>query len=398
MSSIAVLNGNAAVAEAIKQVNPDVATTYPMAPGAEMMENITLFAADGQIDTEIINLESSHSSMSSCIGASAAGGRVFTAASSQGLAAMHETLFIASSLRLPIVASVVNGALAAPANMNADHADSMAERDCCWIQIYSENPQEAYDNIIQAFKIAEHMDVRIPVMVALDGYISSHSLENIIIEDRSEVSEFVGKFSPLNSLLETDKPKTLGSMNTSDYYFEHKVNQSQGIENSRKIIKEVGKEFGNRFGRYYGLFESYKLDDAEFALVLMSSSTGTAKEEIDELRNRGEKAGLLKLRIFRPFPANELKEALSGLKAVAVLERVLTPGSSGGPLFNEIRSALYDLDKRPVILPYVYGLGGRDIRMEHFADILEKMKEGYDKVPGNGTAVEFVNLREEENG
>jgi pyruvate ferredoxin oxidoreductase alpha subunit len=339
-------------------------------------------------------MESGQSAMSGCIGASAAGGRVFTFAASQSLTAMQEALFVASSLRLPLVAAIVNGALSAPLNMLADHGDVMAERDCCWIQIFSENPQEVYDNIIQAYKIGEHMDVRIPIMVAADGFISSHSMENVIIEDAGEVAEFVGKFTPVQSLLDSDNPKTIGSFDISQYYFEHKVNQLQGIENSRKIIKEVGKEFGNRFGRYYGFFESYKLEDAEYALVLMGSATGTAKELIDKLRGGGEKVGLLKLRIFRPFPAAELKEALSGLTAVAVLERVLTPGSAGGPLFNEIRSALYDEEKRPFIFPYIYGLGGRDIRMEHFAEILKEMKAGHEEVVENGIEVKYVNLRE----
>jgi len=394
MPSTQVLNGNTAAAEAVKQVNPDVVTLYPMASGAEMIAKIASFAADGLIDSEIISVESGQSAMSGCIGASAAGGRVFTFAASQSLTAMHEALFIASSLRLPVVAAIVSGALSAPANMIADHADAMAERDCCWIQIFSENPQEVYDNIIQAYKIAEHMDVRIPVMVASDGFISSHSLENVIIEDTGEVAEFVGKFTPFQSLLDSDNPKTIGSLDISQYYFEHKVNQLQGIENSRKIIKEVGKEFGNRFGRYYGFFESYKLEEAEYALVLMGSSTGTAKELIDELRAGGEKVGLLKLRIFRPFPTAELKEALAGLKAAAVLERVLTPGSTGGPLFNEIRSALYDEEKKPSIFPYIYGLGGRDIRKEHFREILKEMKTGHEEVVENGIEVKFVNLRE----
>lgn len=395
MSSTIVLNGNAAVAEAVKQVNPDVATVYPMPTGAEIMEHIASFAADGLVDIELINVESGHSAMSGCIGAAAAGGRIFTTASSQSLAAMHETLFIASSLRLPIVASIVNGALSAPANINADHSDSMAERDCCWIQIFSDNAQEAYDNIVQAYKIAEHMEVRTPVMVALDSFITSHFMENVIIEEGNDIAEFIGKFSPVHSLLDTDNPKTIGSMTNSDYYFEHKVNQLQGIENSRKVIKEVGKEFGNRFGRYYGFYESYKLEDAEFALIVMGSATGTAKDLVDDLRSKGEKAGLLKLRIFRPFPASELKEALSGLKAIAVLERVFSPGSAGGPLFNEIRSALYDLEKKPLIIPYIYGLGGRDIRMEHFGNILEEIKEGHEEIVGNGIEMKFVNLREE---
>ncbi len=381
------------MAEAVKQVKPEAAALHPTAPSTYIMEKIASFVADGQLDTEFLNMESEHSAMSSCIGASAAGGRVFTAASSQGLASMHEVLFIASSLRLPIVAAVVNRALSAPINGFVDHADAMAERDCGWIQIFSENPQAAYDNMIQAFKIAEHMEVRTPVMVGLDGFVTSHSLENVFIEELEEVIEFVGKFKAVNSLLDTDRPVTMGSGNGTDYYFEHKVHQLQGIKNSRKIIREVGKEFGDRFGRYYGFFESYKLEDADFALVLMGSAAGTAKELVDELRGAGEKAGLLRLRVFRPFPYQELREALSPLKSIAVLDRVLAPGSSAGPLFNDICSALYDLDRRPLIFPYIYGLGGRDITMKHFGEVLSGLKESYEAAAEGRAEVKFINLR-----
>ncbi|MCI0471762.1 MAG: pyruvate ferredoxin oxidoreductase, partial [Candidatus Aminicenantes bacterium] len=246
--------------------------------------------------------------------------------------------------------------------------------------------------------IAECMDVRIPTMVALDGFISSHAMENVIVEADNEIAEFIGKFNALHPLLDTDNPKTIGSMNMTDYYFEHKINQLQGIENARKMIKEIGKEFGNSFGRYYGFFESYKLEDADFALILVGSAAGTAKELIDDLRSNGEKVGLLKLRVLRPFPYAELQEALAGIKAAAVLERVSTPGSHGGPLFNETRCALYDLEKRPLIIPYVYGLGGRDTRMTHFADILEELLELNEKnraSTGNENKVRYVNLREE---
>jgi pyruvate ferredoxin oxidoreductase alpha subunit len=394
MATMKVLSGNSAVAEAVRQVHPDVVAGYPITPSTSILEKIAVLAADGQIDTELLNVESDHSAISACIGASAAGGRVFTATASQGLALMHEILFIASSLRLPIVAAVANRSLSAPITIHADHSDAMAQRDSGWIQLFSENSQEVYDNIIQAFKIAEHPLVKTPVMVGMDGFITSHAMANMIVENTAEIVDFVGKCTPAYSLLDSDHPITVGSIDVSGHYFEQKVNQLQGIETARKVIKDVGKEFGDRFSRYYGFFESYKLEDAEHAVVLMSSSAGTAKESIDRLRSRGEKVGLLKIRVFRPFPYRELKEKLSHLKSIAVLDRVLTPGSSGGPLFNEIRSSLYDLEKqRPRVFPYVYGLGGRDIAMSHFQDIFMEIREkSTEKVEVN-VDVSFINVR-----
>lgn len=392
MSFMKVLDGNSAIAEGIKQINPDVVSAYPILPSTPIIEDIASFIANGQIDTELITADSDHSAISGCIGASAAGGRVFSATASQGLSLMHEILFIASSLRLPIVIGVTNSSLSAPINIQSDHSNVLIQRDCGWIQIFSENSQEAYDNVIQSYKIAENMEVRTPVIFGIDSFITSHSLENVLIESTEEVEDYVGKFNPVYSILDNDNPKTIGSFASADYYYEHKVNQLQGIENSRKVIKEVGKEFGDRFGRYYGFFESYKLEDADFAFVLMGSSSGTAKECVDELREKGEKIGLLKLRVFRPFPCHELKEALSKMKSIAVLDRVVTPGTHGGPLFNEIRSALYDLEKRPIIFPYVYGLGGRDICKTHFESIFSDVKIGYDKGIRE-VDVKFVNLR-----
>ncbi len=409
MALMKVLSGNSAAAEAVRQVHPEVVVGYPITPSTPILEKIAGFIADGQLDTGLINAESDHSAISACIGASAAGGRVFCATASQGLALMHEILFIASSLRLPIVAAVANRALSAPISIHADHSDAMAQRDCGWIQLFSENAQEAYDNIVQAFKIAEHPDVKTPVMVGMDGFITSHAMANMTLEETADIAEFVGKCTPAYSLLDNENPITVGSIDISDHYFEHKVNQLQGIQNARKVIKDVGKEFGDRFSRYYGNYESYKLEDAEYAVVLMSSSAGTAKESVDELRNKGEKVGLLKLRVFRPFPHRELKERLSHLKSIAVLDRAVSPGSYGGPLFSEIRSSLYDLENRkPLVLPYIYGLGGRDISMNHFQDVFMEIKEKSGKAGANtganigenavekveiDTNTAFVNLR-----
>jgi len=396
MSRTNVLDGNRAAAKAVKQAKPDVVLMHSVIPAAPIDETIASLVANGHMDAEILNVESGHSALSACIGASAAGGRVFTSTASQALAQMHEMLFIASSLRLPIVLAAANRTLSSPQNTHADHSDTMSQRDCGWIQIYCENPQEVYDCIIQAYKIAEHQDVRTPVMVAMDGWVTSHSKENIHIAESSEVDEFIGKFSAAHTVLDSENPVTIGSMARADYYFEHKINQLQGIENARKVIKDVGKEFGNRFGRYYGYFESYKMDDADFAVLIMSSASGTAKEAVDRMRQQGEKVGLLKLRVFRPFPYKELLEPLTGLKAIAVLDRFLSPGTPAGPLFNEIRSALYDCDeeRRPLVFPYIYGLGGRDIDITNIEAIFKEIKVNTETVE---TKIEttFVNLRQQ---
>ncbi len=392
MSVMKVLTGNAAVSFAVMQLKPDVVTSCPVTPSASIIENIAVAIANGELDCEILHLESEYSAISACIGASAAGGRVFTATASRGLSLAQEALFQLASLRLPVVIAVTNRAISAPLNIFADHSDSMAQRDCGWIQIYSENPQEAYDNTVQAMKIAEHPDVRTPVMICLDGFITSHAMENVWVEERDEVVDFVDRCPPTYSLLDTDHPVTLGSVAMPDYYFEHKINQEQGIENSRKVIKEVGKEFGDRFGRYYGNFETYKLEDAEYAIVVIGSSAGTAKEVTDYLRAKNEKVGILKLRVFRPFPYKELREALDGLKAIAVLDRSMSPGGYGGPLFTEIRSALFDLDKKPVVLPFIYGLGGRDLKTKHIDEIFMGLKSFEDN--GKKEAeISFINLR-----
>jgi len=393
MRVMKVMDGNSAAAEAVKQVNPDVVVVHPITPATPIVEKIAAFVANGQMDTEIVDVESGYSAVSGCIGASAAGGRVFTASAAQGLVSMHEILYITASLRLPIVAGLVNRALAAPENIHTDHSDAMAERSCGWMQFFCENPQEAYDNLIQAYKVAEHMEVRTPAMVGMDAFLTSHSRENLYIEDAGEVDEFVGKFKPAFSLLDSENPVTVGSYASMDYYFEHKVNQLQGMEKARKVIKEVGREFGDRFGRYYGYFEAYKMDNANYAVVLMGSAAGTAKETVDQLRNQGEKVGLLKLRVFRPFPYQDLKETLSDLDAVAVLDRSFNPGTPGGPLCNEIKAALYEVPQKPLVFPYIYGLGGRDIKVNDFVEIFREIKEksGKDEfIPG----IKCIGLRE----
>jgi len=377
MSIVKVMDGNSAGAEALKQVNPDVVVAYPVLPSAPMIEKIAMFTAEGKIDTELVNVESWPSVMNGCIGAASAGGRTFTATASHGLAQMHDMLFTASSLRLPIVMGVTDRSLSAPVNLHPDHSDTMSQRDCGWIQFFCEDPQEVYDNIIQAYKVAENPDVRTPVMVAMDGWITSHTFENLLVETDPDIKEFVGKFSSSFSLLDTEHPVTIGSASDPSYYYQYKLSQAQGFENARKVIKDIGKEFGDRFGRYYGYFESYKLEDAEYAVIIMSSAAGTVKEAVDRLRAQGEKAGVLKLRVFRPFPFNELREKLQSLKAIAVLDRDFSPGTQGGPLFNEIRSALYSCksQSRPQVYPYIFGLGGREIEVEDIETLFREIKD-----------------------
>jgi len=393
MKATKILNGNQTIAEAVRQIDPDVIAAYPITPSTAIVETIASFRADGLITGEFVCPESEHSAMSVCIGAASAGGRVMTATCSQGLALMWEMLYIAAGLRLPIVAAIANRALSAPINIHGDHSDSMGARDTGWIQIYSENCQEAYDNFIQAFRIGEHPDVLTPVLVGLDGFIISHSSEVVQVEDDAAVKRFIGDFKPPYPLLDTSRKFTVGPIDFTDYYFEHKRNQIEGIENSPRVIEEVGKEFGRTFGRTYGFFEEYRTDDAEIGIVVMSSAAGTGKDAVDELRAEGKKIGLLKPRVFRPFPYRQIAEALKKMKAVAVLDRSSSPGAFGAPLFTEVRSALYDYEKRPKLVNYVYGLGGRDIKVEHFKDVARKLE----KIAATGKVDEmlgYLNLRE----
>jgi len=369
------IEGNEAVALAMKQVNPDVVAAYPITPSTEVVQNFSNYVANGEVDTEFVAVESEHSAMSACIGASAAGARVMTATASQGLALMWEMLYIASSMRLPIVMAVSNRALSAPINIHGDHSDAMGARDSGWIQIYSENVQEIYDNIIQAVKIGEDPQVRLPVMVNFDGFITSHSEEILEVIDDDLVKKFIGEYKPKYSLLDVDKPITIGPLALFDSYFEFKVAQAYAIENSLPIIKKVGREFGDLTGRYYDVIEKYHTDDAKYIIVAMSSTCGTAREVVDDLRNKGLPVGLLKIRVFRPFPLEEISLALKNAKVVGILDRSMIPGSFAGPLYHEIVSGMYHLDQRPIFQPYVYGLGGRDITTEHINKVFSELKE-----------------------
>ncbi|MGB9775870.1 MAG: pyruvate ferredoxin oxidoreductase [Anaerolineae bacterium] len=364
MSRYEALTGDQAVATAMRQINPDVVAAYPITPQTETVEFFAEYVANGEVTTDFICVESEHSAMSACVGASAAGARVMTATSSQGLALMWEIVYIAASYRCPIVMSLVNRALSGPINIHCDHSDVMGVRDSGWIILFSENNQEAYDNIIQAVRIAEHPDVLLPVMVCQDGFITSHAMERVEVYDDADVQAFVGTYQPKQSLLDVDNPMTYGALHFYDYYYESKRQQAEAMEKARRVVLEVADEFNRRFGRNYGLFETYRLDDADVAIVVVNSTAGTAKGVVDSLRAQGLKVGLLKPRVFRPFPAKELAGALSHLKAIAVMDRSIAFGylDNGGPLFIELTAALALHGVHIPVADYIFGLGGRDIK------------------------------------
>lgn len=358
------LSGNEAVAHALRQINPDVFAAFPITPSTEIPQYFAQYAADGKVDTEFVTVESEHSSMSTCMGAAAAGVRAVTATSSAGLAYMNEILYVVASARLPVTLACVNRTLTGPININNDHSDSMSVRDSGWIQIYSENNQEAYDNMLQAMRISERADVRLPIMVCQDGFITSHGVENILLEEDAAVKAFVGEYNPEHALIGRDHPLAVGPYDTCPYCMEHKVQQAEAMKNAGKAILDVAADFEKTFGRKYGFFEEYMMEDAEVALVLIGSTAGTAKACINQLREKGVKAGLIKLRVFRPFPMEEIAAALSHVKAVAVMDKCEGNSAAGGPLFAEVRSACYDLETRPMMINVVYGLAGRDCAVE----------------------------------
>lgn len=370
---VTIITGNQAMAEAMRQINPDVVAVYPITPQTEVAERLSSSVADGLMDATYVPVESEHSAMSACVGAAAAGARAVTATASQGLVYMQEVLHIASGLRLPIVMANVNRTLSAPINIHCDHSDSMGARDSGWIQLYSEDAQEAYDNVLQAVRIAEHEDVRLPVMVNMDGFIVSHGSEVVELIDDRAVGEFVGEYQPAFSLLDVDNPVTVGPFDgLHGHFFEFKKAQIDATDRARGVILDVGREFASLAGRSYGFFEEYRLADAEVAVVVLNSAAATCKTVVDELREQGLPVGLLKLRVFRPFPFAELAGALGNLKAVGVLDRSVSPGL-GGQVFTELRSALFDVGARPKVGSFVYGLGGREFRPEHAREVFSSL-------------------------
>jgi pyruvate ferredoxin oxidoreductase alpha subunit len=384
--------GNEIFAEAMRQINPDVVAAYPITPATEIVQIFSQFVADGIVKTEYVAVESEHSAMSACIGSAATGARTMTGTSAQGLALMWEMLYIAAGLRLPIIMAVVNRALSAPINIHCDHSDTMGARDSGWIQIYSENVQEAYDNLVQAVKIAEHPEVRLPVMATTDGFILSHCLEVAEILDDETVQKFIGEPPKRPTIFDFENPITLGALDLQDYYFEHRRQVAETMKKSIRVIDEVADEYAKLTGRKYSFFESYYLDDAEYAIVLIGSTAGTAKDVVDKLRNEGKKVGLMKIRVFRPFDYLRVRKALENIKIIGVMDRADGLNSFCGPLFSEICTCLYESEKKPALMNFIYGLGGREVREEDIETVFEELF----KIEKQGKTVntKYIGVRE----
>ena len=399
------LSGDEAVALAVKQSDVDVVAAYPITPQTIIVEKFSEYVSNGEVETEYVCTESEHSAMAACIAASTTGARVFTATASAGLALMHEMLFVASGCRTPIVMAVANRALSAPINIHGDHSDSMAQRDSGWIQIYAENAQEVYDSVIQAFRIAEDFDVLLPVLVGLDGFTLSHTLENVLILPEDTVKRFVGtrnlplvlthegKTVPFR--LDPANPMTMGPIALQNYYFEFKRQQEEAMRNSLAVIQKTHEEYAQLSGRRYGdgLLEQYKLEDAEIAIVCLGSTAGTVKDVVDELRREGIKAGLLRIRTFRPLPIDLIVQSLEEVGALAVMDRSLSFGGNGGPVFHEVRHALYDTQTHPYVTNYIYGLGGRDTSPTQIRRVYEDLQETL-HVKHAERLVHYVGLRD----
>lgn len=387
------MSGNEAVAYAIKQVNPDVMPAFPITPSTEIPQMVSTYISNGQMDTEFIPVESEHSSMSATIGAEAAGARSITATSSAGLALMWEELLLAASNRMPCALALVNRTLSGPININCDHSDGMGARDTGWIQIYAEDNQEAYDNFIQAYPIAEDERVHLPIMICQDGFITSHAVMNIELLEDEEVKNFVGEYEPEEYLLNPGKPIAVGPYSVTNYAMEAKKNQELALENSKEVILEVAKKFKDLSGREYGLFEEYRTEDADYIMLIMGSAAGTAKQAVDDLRDKGWKVGVIKLRVFRPFPADELAKALENCKAVAIMDRTESYNGNGGPLGSEVTAGLFRNKVMISAVNYIYGLAGRDFTVDDVYEIFAELKDSVE----NGTKIEqfkYIGLRQ----
>ncbi len=388
------MSGNEAVAHAIKQINPDVMPAFPITPSTEIPQFVATMIANGEIDTEFIPVESEHSSMSAAIGSSAAGARTLTATSSCGLAFMWEVLYVAASNRLPIAMAVVNRGLTGPLNINAEHSDSMGARDSGWLQIYAENNQEVYDNFLQAYRIAEHPDVKLPIMICQDGFITSHAVENITLWDDDKMKKFVGEYEPEHYLLKEDEVMAVGPYAASGYCMEAKKAQAEAMKRAKKVILDVAKEFESITGQSYGFFEGYRLEDAEYAIVAIGSVCGTAKDAVDALREKGLRAGLLKIRVFRPFPAEEIAEALKGCRAIAIMDRSEGYNAVGGPLGAEVTAALYRAKSQAEVVNIMYGLSGRDVRVEDLEEVFDNLVKLGDGEKVYNETCPYLGLRE----
>lgn len=383
------LDGNHAAAEALRQINPDVFGFYPITPTSYIGEKFSQYVADGEVETEYVCAESEHGAMSICVGAAAAGSRVCTATASQGLILMSEVLYNASGMRLPIVLINGNRSLGAPLSIHCDHGDAMGVRDTGWIQIFAENPQEAYDFLLCAYKIAEDKKVRTPIMVCMDCFQTTHSLMNIIVESDKDVQDFVGEMVLVDPLLDIENPVSYGTFDKPNFYMEHRRAQVEGLKNAEDKAIEVFSDFAKKFGRGEGsLVEQYQTEDAETVIVTMASTAGTIRNTVDALREKGQKVGMVRLKMFRPFPTNTLKEVLSKFKKVLVLDRMSPAGAEFGAVGAEIMSVFYNEKTRPEIRNVIYGLGSRETNFEDFMDVVND----FDNLP---ITPKWINLREE---
>lgn len=374
------LSGNEAIAYAMTQTNIDVVAAFPITPSTEIPEYFSQYVANGDVNTVFVPVESEHSAMSACVGAEIAGARSSTASSSCGIALMYEMLHVASALRAPIVMSCVTRALTGPINIHNDHGDAMGSRDCGWVQIYAENAQEAYDQYILSFVLGEDKRVRLPVMACQDGFITSHAVENIEIMDDDVIKKFVGFYEPEDYMLNPEMPKAFGPYDSPVYLMEHKRQQAQAMIDAKDVFLEVTERFAEISGRKYDVIEEYRTEDAERVLILLGSSAGTAKTVVDALREKGEKVGLIKITLYRPFPGKEIAAALSKVKAAAIMDKAEALSGIGGPLFMDASAALINEPVRPLMVNYMYGLGGRDVRPEHiekvFSDLSDDLEKG----------------------
>lgn len=389
------MSGNEAVANALRQINPDVFPMFPITPSTEIPQYFANYVSNGLVDTEFITVESEHSSMSAAIGASAAGARALTATSSAGLAFMWEVLGVAASHRVPVVLAAVCRALTGPLNINCDHSDTMGARDSGWIQLYAETNQEAYDNMVMAYRIAEHKDVMLPIMICQDGFITSHAVMNMELLDDDVVKNFVGEYEPEDYLLNPNETYAVGPYAITDYYMESRKAQAHAMENAKQVIKDIAEEFEKISGRKYGLIEEYRMEDAEYAVVIIGSAAGTTKEAIDHMRENGEKVGLIKVRSFRPFPGEEIAASLKKCKAVAIMDRSESFSTNGGPLGAETMQAMYTARCTALTIDIMYGIGGRDVTVDDMSNVYDTLKD-IAATGETGDVYRYMGLRDKE--
>jgi len=385
------LEVSVAIGDAVKLANADVVAAYPITPQTHIVEHLAELVANGELRASYIPVESEHSAMSACLGSSAVGARTFTATASQGLELMHEVLYVASSMQLPIIMAVANRSLSAPISIWGDHSDVMAVRDTGWIQIFVENGQETVDNVICAFRIGEDRRVLLPVMIHLDGFHLTHVVEPIELLEQNAVSKFIPPYKhPLP--LDPEKPVTMGALGPPFIYAEVKYAQDVNLRASKEVILECWQKFGETFGRYYSPVEGYHSEGAKVLLMTMGSFSETAMVAVDEMRSEGKDVGLLKLRLWRPFPFAEIRSAVKDADVLIVLDRAISFGGPGGPVYSEIKAALYDEDKKPKVIGFVGGLGGRDISKAGFEEMINQGIEIAQK--GSKQEFEIFGVRE----